>query len=418
AQPDSFGVDITPPTQVSLISPANNDYVNDFTVEFVWHTAYDDLSGVDYYRIQYALDSMFTLGLVDTTTDDTIFTGVLTDTINYWRVRAVDRVENEGLWSAIWKFEIDTLAPQAPTLIQPVGGMYLGDTSVTFMWSEVLRNKGDAARIISGNRASPVQYILNVDTVMTFTSPVVIDTCETATTVIPLSEHARYYWRVKAFDLAGNDGVYAQPDSFGIDMTSPAIESTTVWNDTTFSGPFPVNTKITDVAGLDAIFLYFKRMEDSDFDSTELQSLGDDWYSGEIPQVAQENDTIKYYIYAEDILEHSTTDPLGAPADYYAFIANVYTSIAEHQDSPEAFFFGLKSNPAKKKAVFNLTLPSDATIAFRIYDVSGRLVAMPIIGNKSAGYYEISWIPDVAGVYLYTLNSPWQKRIGKLVVLK
>jgi hypothetical protein len=410
--------DTIPPTQVHLISPANNDYINNTTVEFMWHTAYDNLSGVDYYRLQYASDSMFTIGLVDTTTVDTTFTTALTDTFYFWRVRAVDRVENEGLWSAVWKFEIDTLAPQAPTLIEPVDGVYCGDTSITFVWSEVLRNKGDMARTFSSNRASPVQYILNVDTVATFISPLVFDTCETTTIVIPLSEHIRYYWRVKAFDFAGNDGVYAEPDSFGIDITSPTIESTTVWNDTTFSGPFPVHTKITDVAGLDAVFLYFKRIEDSDFDSTELQPLGDDWYSGEIPQVAQENDTIKYYIYAQDILEHSSTDPDGAPADYYAFIANVYTSITEHQDPTAAFSFGLRSNPARDKALFSLTVPSDASIALRIYDVSGRLVAMPITGNTSAGCYDISWIPDVAGVYLYILNSPWQKHIGKLVVLK
>jgi hypothetical protein len=415
AQPDSFGVDITPPTQVNLISPADNEYTNNATIEFLWHTAYDNLSGVDYYRLQYASDSMFSIGLVDTTTVDTTFTTVLTDTFYYWRVRAVDRVEKEGLWSAVWKFEVDTLAPQAPTLIEPVGGMYCGDTSVTFVWSEVLCT----VRTMSHNRASPVQYILDVDTVLTFTSPVVIDTGETTTTVIPLAEYERYYWRVKAFDLAGNDGVYAEPDSFGIDITSPVIESTTVWHDTTFNGPFPVSTKITDVAGLDAVFLYFKRMEDSDFDSTELQPLGDDWYSGEILQVAQENDTIKYYIYAEDILAHSTTDPDGAPADYYAFVANVYTSIAEHPGTPEAFSFGLKQNPARGNAVFNLTLPSDAIVTLRMYDVSGRLVDVPLQGRIAAGCYEIHWSTQLSsGIYFYKVDSPWNHAVGKLVLLK
>ena len=39
-------------------------------------------------------------------------------------------------------------------------------------------------------------------------------------------------------------------------------------------------------------------------------------------------------------------------------------------------------------------------------------------GMKSAGFYAIPWFPQIgAGIYFYTLESLWQKRIGKLVLI-
>lgn len=203
-----------------------------------------------------------------------------------------------------------------------------------------------------------------------------------------------------------------------IDTSGPFIDSTTVWTDTSYAGPFPVYTRITDFTEVDTVMLYYKRTEDPSWFFTEMTAGTNNWYYGEIPQVLLEDDTIKYYIYAKDILQNESTDPTGAPTNYFWFIANS-TGIFEIASIPKIFSFGLNSNPARGKPIFNLALPNDGVITLRIYDVSGRLIDTPIMSRLSAGTHEITWTSTLtAGVYFYSLESPWQNKVGKLVIVK
>ncbi|GAH17490.1 unnamed protein product, partial [marine sediment metagenome] len=87
-------------------------------------------------------------------------------------------------------------------------------------------------------------------------------------------------------------------------------------------------------------------------------------------------------------------------------------------DVPQSFSFGLRNNPAKGKAMFNLALPEAATVTLCIYDVTGRLVHESKT-SKSAGHYEIPWTSrSTAGVYFYKLESPWTTEVGKLVLIR
>ena len=85
-------------------------------------------------------------------------------------------------------------------------------------------------------------------------------------------------------------------------------------------------------------------------------------------------------------------------------------------NSDQVFSFGLRNNPAKGKALFNLTLPEAATVSLRIYDVSGRLISN-ISEHKPAGYYQIPWETKVNGIYFYTFETSGHKETGKLVML-
>ncbi|MEO0228188.1 MAG: hypothetical protein ABIL70_09095 [candidate division WOR-3 bacterium] len=425
----TFLIDTTNPDIVILISPDSGIYVTDSFVQFIWHKANDNLSGIDHYVLQYALDIGFSQGLVETTTVDTTFTAILSDTIYYWRVRAVDRANNSGPFSIPWQFEVDTHIPAAPDLILPQSGIYLSDTLVDFEWSAVTiigkQSEQNHRQLKANGRveplSSPVRYILQVDTVIDFISPLIVDTFDVNSATIPLYENFPFYWRVKAYDLAGNQGPYSNSDSFGVDITAPVVESTTVWTDTSYIGPFEVRARVTDnLAGVDSVILFYQRDEDPNWISTVMSLTGPNWYGDTIPAVANQNDTVRYYIKAVDKAEpgNITFDPQGAPTNYYWFIAN-YTGIAEAQVKPRSFSFSLKGNPIKGKAVFNLALPEDADITLRIYDVSGRLIDKPIHGRKSAGVYAIPWTKAVsAGVYFYSLESPWLKKVGKFVLLR
>jgi hypothetical protein len=424
-------IDTTIPSIVTLISPADGAYLNDGTINFVWNKASDNLSGIDDYVLQYSQDNTFSSGVVETIVVDTTFSTVLSDTIWYWHVKARDKANNESDWSSIWNFEIDTETPDVPTLFSPVAGIWLNDTIVMFEWAEVMNLTETARRMyrVNSNRESDktarsqVNYIIQVDTLSDFVSPFIVDTLNETSTTIVLSENF-YYWRVKTFDMAGNQSSYAGPDSFGVDMTIPVIESTTVWSDTSFAGPFEIKTKITDnLSGVDSVLLYYRRDEDPDWVSIVMMRLSEEpgWFLELIPTVSNPADTVRYYIRAVDRSEtgNVVTDPETAPAEYYWFLANYNPGVMEHGDIPSSFSFGLQSNPARGKAVFNLALPHDAIIKLHIYDVSGRLIDNLISERKSAGFHKIPWSSEISsGIYFYKFESPWENKVGKLVLVR
>jgi hypothetical protein len=151
-----------------------------------------------------------------------------------------------------------------------------------------------------------------------------------------------------------------------------------------------------------------------------MNICGPDWYVDTIPAVAISGDSVRYYIEAVDRAQpgNSVVDPTGAPASYYAFVAGV-TGIAELTEIPCFFSFNSGHNPARGKVMFSLAIPENAQVELCIFDVSGRLVAKPICGQLSAGNYEVQWKPELsAGIYFYSLNSPWENRSGKIVLMK
>ncbi|MFA5032218.1 MAG: T9SS type A sorting domain-containing protein [bacterium] len=105
-------IDSTPPSSVTLVSPLDKSYIGDYTMSFKWNRATDNLSGIDHYILQYALDSLFSQGLVETSFKDTTINKTLTDSAYYWHVRAIDKAANIGEWSSVWNFIVDTLSPQ------------------------------------------------------------------------------------------------------------------------------------------------------------------------------------------------------------------------------------------------------------------------------------------------------------------
>ncbi len=86
--------------------------------------------------------------------------------------------------------------------------------------------------------------------------------------------------------------------------------------------------------------------------------------------------------------------------------------------TPALFSFKLQSNPISGKAIFNLALPKDASVTLEIYDVSGRLVDIPLKDRKSSGNHTITWTASNNGIYFYTFESSGHKENGKLVILR
>ena len=303
--------------------------------------------------------------------------------------------------------QVEGQPPSIPLLISPSDSSVLSDSIVTLTWHASLDN-------LSGVEYYTLQYC--TDSTFTITDSVCIPDTFCATNFVD----DLYYWRVSATDSVGNQSDWSEIWSVTIDLTTPQIDSTTVWPDTAFGGPFPIDAKVTDNIGVDSVFLYYMISGNPIWLTVVMVQGMNNWYSAEIPLTTLPDDTVSYYIYARDISlpGNENTDPVGAPANHYAFTAN-YTGIAEFGQIPPVLSFCLRSNPAMGEAVFILGLPEEVSITLHVYDATGRLIGTPFAGRKSAGVYEIPWSSGTScGVYFYSLETPAQKEVGKFVFVR
>ncbi len=401
-----------PPTIPELISPVDSAFLSDTAdVTLTWNQSEnpDGLTGRFRYMIEIDTDPGFSSPdtVIRTGISDTTYTDTFPDTLHYWRVKALLRFGQQycGDWSDVWSFAFDLTPPSTPVLVSPIDEEFVPDTSVTFDWGDVTFR----------DLPTLIHYVIQIDTDDQFPVPIVDDTMTQSTTSYNIAGDMRYYWRVKAYDLAGNESSYSGTEFFTIDITPPVIDSETVWEETSFCGPFNCYAKVIDMWGFDEVLLYYKRMEDPAWFSIPMSEGAGDWYLGQIPAGTVDNDTIKYYYYAMDNAEYETQVPA---TDYYWFIGNSTTIVEENPEIPNVFLFNIKSNLIKGKATFNLSLPRSASVNLEIYDASGRLVATPATGNKSAGNHTITWTPSTNGVYFYSLKSPWGSKTGKMLFVR
>lgn len=100
-----FTVDNIAPSKVVLFSPLPSHSVERGNNTLVWGASSDADSGVRYYQAQVStLIGFSTLELNITTINDHGIFDAVSLIRYYWRVRAVDNLDNIGAWSDIWSF--------------------------------------------------------------------------------------------------------------------------------------------------------------------------------------------------------------------------------------------------------------------------------------------------------------------------
>ncbi|MEM3519742.1 MAG: PGF-pre-PGF domain-containing protein, partial [Candidatus Hadarchaeales archaeon] len=210
-------VKINASTLPNLISPANGSTTNNPTPTFYWETV-----AADNYHIQIATDINFTNPVVDNenipgSENTWTPTSPLADNPYYWRVQR--RYNNKWYaWVAPWSFRVDTLAPSPPDLYSPADGTITNDNTPRLKWT------------VPDENSYPLTYQLMISRNTSFTdlvpgynpSPWLSDNFHE---VSELSD-GTYYWKVKAKDNAGNEGLYTSYYwSFRIDTKPPAVPS-------------------------------------------------------------------------------------------------------------------------------------------------------------------------------------------------
>jgi len=401
-----FELDRTPPPVPNLVSPGNGEALNVSSVTLIWNHSQDNVSGIDQYEIQLALNPSFTNPATYLTSDTTYSISYLNDGTYYWRVRAKDNAGNLSEWSDVWSYELDMTAPNTPNLVTPVGG-YLRNTTITFVWTPVSK----LTKYLT--KPAPVVYDFYIDTTSSFATA--IDTTVQETTLILTLPEGRYYWKVRAGDLAGNIGNFSTTASFVLDITPPVIESTTVWHDTTYMGPFNISTRIADnLAGVNVVKLFYKRSTDNSWVEVVMNyNSGNGRYEGQIPAVSQAGDSVYYYVWASDSAGNEATDPANAPENCYRFIVVIITSVNDVVTKPDIKVFTKGS-----LIIMNISSPQPTKVKLSIYDITGRPTYGPINENLSSGLTKLEIQVPRAGIYFYEVETPLMKDRGKVVIVR
>jgi len=199
----SFQIDTFAPGAPSLLLPASGTLTNDNTTTYSWNS----VSTATIYRIQIDDSSDFDSPAISTTTSNTQYTSpALSDNTYYWHVRARDAAGNWGSYSSFWNLEIDTTAPEAPTLISPTHGSWFQNRTPTLIWESVSGSSDYWVQVSSDDIFTSLVVNITVGDVTNYTCPTLSDDW--------------YYWRVKAKDTL-NWGSWSSTWFFAVKNTAP-----------------------------------------------------------------------------------------------------------------------------------------------------------------------------------------------------
>lgn len=209
------------PTKPQLMSPEENASINDTTPTFRWQPA----MYTDNYTLLVDNQSDFSSPEINVTLgpDATSYTVPAAKALSegrwYWKVIANNtNGKNE---SDVRTFICDRTPPPAPNLTSPENNNVTDDKSVTFSWSPV---SDDTSK--SSDVSGIAYYEIQVSTNQNFTDIVLDDT--TTGTSITREVEGRLYWRVRAWDRAGNAGEFSEVRNITVFSFTLSASSTEV----------------------------------------------------------------------------------------------------------------------------------------------------------------------------------------------
>jgi hypothetical protein len=211
-----FRPDTVAPETVALMAPESGAFVG-ATPTCTWTVALDtDGVGLDRYILQIAATPDFAAILREETTTATSLTlgAPLADSIYFWRVLAVDRVENLDTATAVIRtFTIDSTAPTPAIPTAPADAYETSHVPIRFEWTASTDSlSGIAWQRLEIARDSSFAAL---DTSLLLGA---LDTTTIAGDTLVGSD--TFWWRIASRDSAGNETVSVKR-SFILDTTPP-----------------------------------------------------------------------------------------------------------------------------------------------------------------------------------------------------
>jgi hypothetical protein len=312
------------------------------------------------------------------------------------------------------------LAPDRPALLAPLDGVKSGERRPTMVWSSTVGPTGSYTLEYSNHNDFSLDVVTITD--LGDTSYVIPDSTALADGI--------YYWHAQAVNQLGfPSGYQDNPWRLTVDNAPPQFSNTYQWPDTTFQGPYFVETAISDLSGIQGAYLAYRTDADTVWKSVGMGLLAPQGiyyaYIGEQPYGV----AVNYYVYAADSSNpvNSGADPSDAPASFYSFnvVEPVGVELTRREAGPSSFFLNTSPNPAMSGVALECGVPHDGSVKIDIYDCSGRLVRMISDGDLSRGAYTLKWDGRGAhgetmptGIYYATLSSASVRIASKIVMVR
>lgn len=201
-------IDTTPP-QIVLGNPANNSI--ELSEVLFFFTPYDN---IDIENCTVVLD-----GVLNNTKDvakgveSNITISGIPDGVHNWTMNCSDTSNNTAINSTLKYFTVDTQQPTAFDLYRPVSGNISANISPVFIWNQTSDTTFD-------------RYTIQIDNDVGFgsinqqanTTPVTNTSRQ-----FTLTDQTIWYWRVIAYDMAGNQRISTQTFNYTADATAPVV---------------------------------------------------------------------------------------------------------------------------------------------------------------------------------------------------
>ncbi len=201
----TIGIDVTAPLAFGLISPENPGYTTTASPDFSWQNSSDNISGLKAYQL-WIDDALNRDNLSGNSTSPV---SPLNEGQHAWFVRAIDNANNVRQ-STTFTLTADWSMPLSFSLLSPADGETLHKNRPTFTW----RSTEDA---VSG--FDKFQFFIGEELKQDNLSAQ-----DTSVTLTETLENGNYYWKVVAWDNAGNDRV-SDYNFFTIDCNPPEVTS-------------------------------------------------------------------------------------------------------------------------------------------------------------------------------------------------
>ncbi|MGE5250064.1 MAG: SdiA-regulated domain-containing protein, partial [Bacteroidota bacterium] len=197
-----------------LRSPANKAVLKTVRTNFDW----DNVAGATGYRIQLASSAKFSTLYVDANVATSYYKlsrDLPRKTTVYWRVRAFSSAAS-SLWSPVRSFTTGN-PPSTPSLVSPANNALTTIYTPLLDWSNSSLPAGTTF----------YRYQIQISTASNFSTlyinvfPQGITNSQYRPTAKPLTPNTKYYWRVRAFNTAGEYSTWSAVRSLRAAMLPP-----------------------------------------------------------------------------------------------------------------------------------------------------------------------------------------------------
>ncbi len=194
----------------NLLSPSNNGIALTTRPTFVWK----EVSGATSYTFQLSSSAAFsslTANLKVSTLNYTVTSDLARNKIYYWRVKA--NGNKSSSWSQVISFT-SANPPSVPALLSPSDNSSLASYTPILDWNNPAKSDHYQVQLATSSSFSGSSMVFDkITTPSSFTPP------------SPLTPNRTFFWRVRAYDLAGEYSRWSSVRHLHTRLPAPALLS-------------------------------------------------------------------------------------------------------------------------------------------------------------------------------------------------